>query len=509
MKRMLRFLKLGCVCLGMVLGGLSALQAGGGSSVPTRSEPIPRALENYGDGHIEELVPLLKHRMKLEPFNAIATAIFFLAICHTFFSGYFRKKAHALDEIEKKQHKEKGGDGPVVSTSKSVLLHFLGEIEAIFGIWVVPLLGLMLLFFGWDSVTYYMDHQVHFVEPVFVMVIMSVASTRPILRFSEVALKQFAKIGGQTPLAWWLVLMTIAPLLGSFITEPAAMTISAFLLGERFFCLEPSNKLKYATIGLLFANVSVGGTLSHFAAPPILMVADRWGWTFGYVFRNFGTQALVGIAASTVFYLLYFRKEFKALNEKAKESSRQSTFDKKSRVPWWIKIVHLFFLAWTVFTLKHVPLFLGGFLFFLAFKQATSPYQDRLSLRSPLLVGFFLAGLVTHGALQQWWIAPVLSRLGEIPLFLGAATLTAFNDNAAITYLASLVPSFANNEVLQHAVVSGAVAAGGLTVIANAPNPAGQAILGRYFGKEGVSPMGLFLGSLAPTILIAIAFNFY
>ena len=101
-------------------------------------------------------------------------------------------------------------------------------------------------------------------------------------------------------------------------------------------------------------------------------------------------------------------------------------------------------------------------------------------MKAPLLVGFFLGGLVIHGGLQGWWIAPVLASLTEVPLFLGAAGLTALNDNALITYLATLVPDL--SDPLKIAVVAGAVTGGGLTVIANAPNPAGQALLNRFFG---------------------------
>jgi Na+/H+ antiporter NhaD/arsenite permease-like protein len=148
------------------------------------------------------------------------------------------------------------------------------------------------------------------------------------------------------------------------------------------------------------------------------------------------------------------------------------------------------------------PLF-GLFLFFLAFVEVTAEHQSELQLRSPILVGFFLAGLVIHGGLQQWWIAPLLSRLGEVPLMLGAIGLTSFNDNAAITYLSTLVPKLADS--MKFAVVAGAVTGGGLTVIANAPNPAGQSILRQFF-PDGISPLGLLLGALPPTIVYALCF---
>jgi hypothetical protein len=171
----------------------------------------------------------------------------------------------------------------------------------------------------------------------------------------------------------------------------------------------------------------------------------------------------------------------------------------RATVPSWVTAAHLGFMAWTVINAHYPVLFLGGFLFFLGFAKATSAHQDRIELGAPLLVGFFLAGLVIHGGLQGWWIAPVLASLSEVPLFIGAALLTAVNDNALITYLATLVPGLGPS--LQYAVVAGAVTGGGLTVIANAPNPAGQAILGPWF-DDGIAPLGLLGGALLPTLIV-------
>ena len=110
-------------------------------------------------------------------------------------------------------------------------------------------------------------------------------------------------------------------------------------------------------------------------------------------------------------------------------------------VPAWLTATHMAFMAWTVLTSHYPALFLGGFLIFLGLRRATAAYQSRIELKAPLLVGFFLAGLVIHGGLQGWWIAPVLASLSETPLFLSSTLLTAFNDNALITYLATLVPN--------------------------------------------------------------------
>jgi hypothetical protein len=120
-------------------------------------------------------------------------------------------------------------------------------------------------------------------------------------------------------------------------------------------------------------------------------------------------------------------------------------------------------------------------------------------------VGFFLGGLVFHGGVQAWWIAPILGNLTEIPLMLGATLLTAFNDNAAITFLSTLVPGFTDN--LKHAVVAGAVTGGGLTIIANAPNPAAVSILKKYF-TNGIGAGGILSSALAPTVIILLIFLF-
>ena len=136
---------------------------------------------------------------------------------------------------------------------------------------------------------------------------------------------------------------------------------------------------------------------------------------------------------------------------------------------------------------------------FLGLLSVTKEYQDDLKLREGLLVGFFLAGLVTLGSLQEYWIKPLIESLGGNALFYGATGLTAITDNAALTYLGSLVKGLSDE--LKYAIVAGAVAGGGLTVIANAPNLAGVGILqnAKVFQGEGISPLGLFLGALLPT----------
>lgn len=445
-------------------------------------------------------------RAKAEPFNVVATVIFLLAIVHTFLASRFMHLAHhwrdqhaarLQNSIDARQAPP---DQKPVSF-KAEVMHFLGEIEAIFGIWVVPLFLALILWKGWPVAEGYISRGVNFTEPLFVVIIMAISATRPVLQFAERCMSSLAGFGRRTPAAWWLTILTVGPLLGSFITEPAAMTISALLLARQFYDLKPSPRFKYATLGLLFVNVSIGGTLTHFAAPPVLMVAGKWNWDIVFMFQHFGWKAAVAIVISNAIYFVVFRREFAALQPAAPrvENSTRAA----EPVPGWITVVHLVFLAWTVFTAHHPALFVGGFLFFLAFTTATEHHQSALTLKPAILVGFFLAGLVIHGGLQGWWIAPVLASLGEVSLMLGAMTLTAFNDNAAITYLATLVPNF--SDAMKFAVVAGAVAGGGLTVIANAPNPAGQSILSSYF-EDGVAPGALFLGALLPTAVTVLCF---
>ena len=468
---------------GVVFAAMSAVAA---VEPALTSTVFPPPLESYADSHLTSLWDVLKGRIEREPFNLWATILFLAAVAHTFLTHKFRHWAHVM---------ENRSGGP---TAVSRALHFLGEVEAVFGIWVLPLFALMIFKVGWQPSLDYLNHRVSYHEPLFVVVIMAIAATRPILNLAEQCLKLVARIGGGGPAAWWVSILTIGPLLGSLITEPAAMTISALLLARQFYALKPPAKFAYATLGLLFVNVSVGGVLTHFAAPPVLMVAKPWGWTTPHMFTHFGLVALIGIAIANTAYFLCFRKQFKLLAA----ASVESPGTQKS-VPVWVTLAHLLFMAWSVMNAHHPALLIGGFLFFLALNEVTSDWQGELQLRSPILVGFFLAGLVIHGGLQSWWIAPVLGRLGEVPLLLGATVLTAFNDNAAITYLATLVPGL--TEGMKYAVVAGAVTGGGLTVIANAPNPAGQSILAKFF-PDGISPLGLFLGALPATIILALCF---
>lgn len=477
--------------------------------------PVPLNVLNKEEATIGKTAVWDKivYRAKKDPFNVAATIIFILAVIHTFLTSKFVKISHALEESHERKLAARGihiehPEGHYPVSFWSSVFHFLGEVEAVFGIWVIPLMIAAYKFHSFEDFKRYLDHDCSFIEPMFVTVVMIVASSRPVFRFTENIMKMGAKIGKATPTAWWISVMCIAPLLGSVVTEPAAMTIGAMILAKRFYLLKPSNGLAYATLGLLFVNISIGGTFTHFAAPPVVMVAEKWNWDMLYMLSHFGWKALVAIIISTIIYYILFRKEFRRLDmlESSRNVARSSDGweGRKDKVPLWVTLSHLGFLAWTVI-FAHVPiLFIGGFVFFLGFIIATPHHQNHVILRIPIMVGFFLAGLVILGGLQAWWLEPVLSSLEPKFAMLGATILTAFNDNAAVTYLASTVPGL--SESMKYAVVAGAVTGGGLTVIANAPNPAGQAILGKFF--IGINPLKLFVAAIVPTVIVYLCFTY-
>jgi hypothetical protein len=412
--------------------------------------------------------------------EVMGTATFFLAILHTF-------------SVKQFQHLAKGY--PEGSAGESIF-QLLGEVEVVFGLWAAILLGFLALSQSSSEAIHYLEAR-NFTEPVFVFVILVVCATRPVLRAAGAFIDLAARAVPlpKTP-SFFVSALVIGPLLGGFITEPAAMTVTALLLFERIFTKTDSLKLKYATLGLLFVNVSIGGTLTPYAAPPVLMVASKWGWDLSFMASTFGWRAALAILVSTVLVALRFRTELTSI-----DPPRDGHHDP---IPFWVSLLHLLFLALVVLSSHHMAVFVGLFLFFLGVVSVTREYQDQLRLREGLLVGFFLGGLVVLGGVQQWWLEPLLSRMSATMLYFGSTALTAVTDNAALTYLGAQVPGL--SDLSKYALVAGAVTGGGLTVIANAPNPAGYGILNPAFGDEGISPLRLFLAALPPTVIAIICF---
>src|SRR5690606_10596429 len=416
--------------------------------------------------------------------DLIATVLFAIAIVHTFSVPFFARRAH------------RGGP-------HSGLWHAFSEVEAVFGLWAAILIIFMGVTGGLDSAVKYMDSR-NFTEPLFVFAIMVVAASRPILVMVGTTVRYLARVLPlQTSIATFLLTLTLVPLAGSFITEPAAMTLAALLLKRAFFDHSSHTRFKYMTVGVLFVNISIGGVLTSYAAPPVLMVAGSFGWDTGYMATHFGWKAALAVVINASVLTFLMRNELVAAGEHASEQTRGNS-DERAPVPWIVILMHLGFLASIVIFAHHPAVFIGLMMLFVGYCTAYEHYQDKLMIKEALMVAFFLAGLIVLGGLQQWWLQDLLAGLSPAMLYWGATALTAITDNAALTYLGSLVDG--TNDVRRYMLVAGAVTGGGLTVIANAPNPAGFSILKGCFPDEAISPKYLLLAALLPTLVAAAMF---
>ena len=273
--------------------------------------------------------------MPIQPIDAIAAALFAAALIHTFTTRVFERLA--------RRHPRHAG-----------LFHLLGEVEVVFGFWAIVLIIAMALVAGGGAALAYAESR-KFTEPLFVFVIMVVAASRPVLVFVQSALSRLARLlpGRSAVTEIWLGLA----------------------LAPRVFRAGMPEWKKYAALGVLFVNISIGGTLTANAAPPVLMVASAWNWDTAFMASEFGWKAVLAVLVNA-----------------------------------------------TAVTLLLAP------------------------------------------------NAPDLSAESRYML------------------------------------VAGAVAGGGLTVIANAPNPAGVALLRRGFNDESIGAGGLLAGALAPTAVACVAF---
>ncbi|MGG7605667.1 putative Na+/H+ antiporter [Massilia sp. BKSP1R2A-1] len=404
----------------------------------------------------------------------VGAILFAIALVHTFSTKLF----HSLAQ----RHPRHAG-----------LFHLLGEVEVVFGFWAFVLVLAMALLAGSGSAIGYVESR-HYTEPLFVFVVMVIAASRPVLdavRDLLALLARLAPVRTEVALCW--LGLALVPLAGSLITEPAAMTLAALMLAPQVFRPGIPEWMKYGALGVLFVNVSIGGTLTSYAAPPVLMVAGAWGWDSAFMASTFGWRAAVAVCFNATVITLLLRPHL-----------APGAVVEDVRMPWVVSGVHLALLAGVVLLAHHPVLFIGLFLLFLGYTQAYPKHQSPLILKEGLLVGFFLAGLVVLGGMQQWWLQPLVSSLEPTALFFGALALTAITDNAALTYLGSLIEGLSDHA--KYMLVAGAVGGGGLTVIANAPNPAGAALLRDGFDGGSIGMGGLFLGALGPTCVAAALF---
>jgi len=409
--------------------------------------------------------------------QSIALIIFVVAILHTFSVKFFKSLAQKFP----RHHN---------------IFDMLGEVEIVFGFWAIVLVLIIFFLLGKTETVNYLNNQ-SYVEPLFVFVIMVIAASKPILDFSLSCVKKIsALLPVNKSLSLFLITMSFVPLLGSFITEPAAMTLGALILRDHFYSKKISNKFKYGIIGTLFVNVSIGGAMTPFAAPPILMVAAKWNWDLNFMMSTFAWRTVLAVFINSIILTFLFRNELTKLGE-----SKIKTI----KIPSFVLILHLILLLGVIFFVHDLIIFLGIFLIFLAVVNAFNQYQDKLIINQAFLVSLFLAGLVVLGGQQKWWLQTVLAKLTPDQIYYVATALTAVTDNAALTYLASLVDGLSDQ--FKYAIAAGAITGGGLTVIANAPNPAGYSILNKKFSGGIVSPLYLFLSALGPTIVAIICYK--
>ena len=303
----------------------------------------------------------------------IGTGLFALAVLHTFSTKFFDHLSH-------------------VKPAHAGIFHLLGEVEVVFGFWAMVLFGVYVAMQGKPAALGYVEG-LNFTEPLFVFAIMVVAASRAVLQMSRWLVAFNARLLPlPQPMAYFLVTMSLVPLLGSFITEPAAMTLAALILRDGFYAQPISQRLKYATLGVLFVNISIGGVLTPYAAPPVLMVAGTWGWDIGFMMSHFGWRAAIAVLFNAALLTFLFRHELRALPPVTEDQS-------EPRVPGLLVFWHLALLAGVVLFAHDPPVFLGLLLLFLAIAEAYPQHQNKLLLREALLVAFFLAGLVVLGGL--------------------------------------------------------------------------------------------------------------
>jgi hypothetical protein len=176
----------------------------------------------------------------------IGAGLFAVALLHTFSTKFFEHLARTRP-------------------THAGLWHLLGEVEVVFGFWSLVLVLVMFSLQGKAAATHYLDTR-NFTEPLFVFAIMVAAASKPVLQLAHALVHALRRL---IPLPWHmastLVVLSFVPLLGSFVTEPAAMTLAALLLRDGLYKRPISTRLKYATLGVLFVNVSIGGTLTPYA----------------------------------------------------------------------------------------------------------------------------------------------------------------------------------------------------------------------------------------------------
>ncbi len=380
------------------------------------------------------------------------------------------------------------------------MFHWLSEVEIVFGFWAILFLIILTVKDGAGAAVQF-HNSLNLTEAAFIFCIMLVSSTRAVVTLARrLIFTMSALVARLTRLpqvqAQLLTLLTVGPLLGSLMTEPAAITITALLLFRMVDVQKTPQDFLYVLLAFLFVNVSVGGSLTHFAAPPILMVARPWSWELKDVFLNLGIPGLISILVSTFALVIFYRRRLSDYLLPLEPDHYP--------IPTWISIVHATVLFAVIYFAHHPEVFIPITFVFIAFTFLTKTYQDGLKFRESALVAFFLYGLIIFGSLQSWWLNDFIAGLDSKALFFGAIGLTAVTDNAALTYLGSQIENL--TEISKWALTAGALVGGGLTILANAPNAAGFSVLAPKFQDGSLNAFKLFKAAVFPTVVAMLCY---
>lgn len=419
--------------------------------------------------------------------------IFLLAIIHTFLtpklfflSERFRHKQLIFTESSKKYY------------MLSELIGILSKVEIVFFVWAIPLFFLFWISEGFKLTITYFDTR-NYSFPIYIMTIVVLTTSKPIIDFADRILTFLAKLGPNTPKMWWWALLLGSPLIACLVKEPGAMIIGSTLLLRKFYYLTPSRSFRYATMGLLFSNISMGGLLTPVSSRAFMLVQSSLNWKPGFLLAQFSWKAFIAIILSTTIYYVIFRKEFDKL-----PSTVRDRINFKYAIPWWISATHILFLA-AILWIKPASVILAAFfVLFLLFHKMTVFYQNPLHLDKMALLGLFYTGVLIHGDLQGKWISLIMEKLPGLGVLIVSFILSACMDNSIAHYLAMNVTS--SSDCYRYLVVAGVTAAGGLTLLANSANLLGYTVLKTSF--LSISFVKLFYYGLTPSLVALTIFWF-
>lgn len=422
-----------------------------------------------------------------------ATLLFFFSIVHTFLTPWFYNRFQIC------QHRK------TIFPERwkkylwlSECYRLLGKVEIVFILWAVPLFLLFLCTEGYKMTISYFNSR-NYIFSLFIIIMLILLESRPIVYLSERIFSSIAKIGKQSPRCWWWTLMIATPLSSVLLKETGAMIIATALLARNFYKFSPSTRFAYATMGLLFSNISLGGLTTGLSSRALFIILPSVKWGNGFILKYFCWKAIIAMLVSTTVYYLIFRKEFARFPKLVTGSSSV-----KEHIPKWIICVHILLIC-AVILARFVPLLMVAILmFYLGFQKFTIFYQRPIRIGKACFVGLFYAGLVIFGELQEWWVLELMHRMSDFGYMMTSYVLSIFLDNALVNYLVHNLP--VATDCFLYLVIAGCMSAGGLTIISNIPNIVGYLALRPFFPSSSFSLGWLFLFALGPSIIAVMTF---